>query len=271
MNEIVENNKTNISINKEILVNEIQDNLKKEILDNELIELQDVYNKLKNHVFSELESNNNNNQTPSNNPRLGMRNNSPTKKATMYLASQTSNLISLKNLKLQFLKEQTRISESKIDRQLKLLQLMKDENKENGNDITAKDVLNYLINEIRAPIPITGESIDVADSIENELFDSELDKRLSEENIEPIIESTLDKMEFSSNEDGLIFDKYNIDGDEYKFIYKKSEDKFYLVDNQGNIIQEVLENELSLSLDDTDEDNEFIKENISNTIIEEIE
>lgn len=271
MNELVQKEKNNISISisKELLVKEIEDNLKKDVLDSELKDVEDIYSTLKQHVLDELNISNNQ-PTQQTNPRLGARNNLPPKKSSMYLASQTNNLISLKNLKLQMLKEQTRISESKIDRQLKLLNLLKEEKDENDNEISAKDILNYLINEIRAPLPITGESIDVTDSIENEMYDNELDKRLSEETNEPIIEKTLEVNEFSSNEDGLIFDKYDIDGDSIRIVYNANEDKFYLIDSEGNVLENINESELNLTLDDTDENNVFIRENISGTIVEEI-
>jgi len=254
-------------IDKATLILEIEDGIKKEFIENEIVETEDLYQILKTHILAEMNSA----ATVTANPRLGLRSNPP-KKTSMYLASQTGNLIAVKNLKFQMMKEQTRMVESKIEKKIKMLAALKDNG--GGEGITAKDVLNYLINEMNTPIPITGDTIDHTDIIENEMFDDELDRRLDEEQEDldtlPPIEATLEANTFSSNVDGIIFDKYVIDGDLIKFVYNTSEDKLYLVNSEGAILEEVLEDSIKLEIDETDEDNTFIKEMISNTIVEEI-
>jgi hypothetical protein len=259
-------------IDKATLILEIEEGIKKEFIAGEIIETEDLYQILKTHIMAEMIGAN----TPqvNNSPRLGVRNNQAPKRSAMYLASQTSNLIAVKNLKFQMMKEQTRMIESKIEKKIKMLAALKDE-KGNGEGITAKDVLNYLINEMNTPIPITGDTIDHGDIIENEMFDDELDKRLEEEALNSTeevskVEPTMDKNVFSSNEDGVIFDKYDIDGDNIKFVYKSNEDKIFLVDVDGNILEEVPEENIQLEINETDPDNVFIIELISNTIVEEI-
>lgn len=264
------NDKDKPLIDKATLILEIEEGIQKEFIAGEIIETEDLYQILKTHIMAEM---NGNAAQINGNPRLGVRNQTP-KRSAMYLASQTSNLIAVKNLKFQMMKEQTRMIESKIEKKIKILAALKDE-KGNGEGITAKDVLNYLINEMNTPIPITGDTIDHGDIIENEMFDDELDKRLEEEALNSTeevstVEPTMDKNVFNSNEDGVIFDKYDIDGDNIKFIYKSNEDKIFLVDVDGNILEEVPEEEIQLEINETDPDNVFIIELISNTIVEEI-
>ena len=250
-------------IQKEDLIRKIEEEIAKEEINAELVEIEDFYKTLKKQVLEEMNGSGDA-KAPA---RLGMKQPSAARKS-MYLSSQTSNMISLKQLKFQMIKEKNRIDEVKIDKKIKLLQLISDEGG-NKEEISAQDILDYLVNHVKSPASITGEVIDMEDMVEQEMYDDELDKRLDEA-LEEETNSVEEDPKLSVKYEETIFDKYYIDGENIKFIYDTLEDKVYLVDGEYNILEEVDEDSIKLEIDEIDPDNTFLKEMVSGTIVEEV-
>lgn len=224
----------------------------------EILELDDFYGKIKKILLADLAE-----PDPSAPVRLGVK--PPAKKSAMLIASQTSNLIAIKSLKLQFMKERTRIGEDELERRLKIIIASSKDKRDDGEsgEFSGKNVLKYLISILGVSIPITGDTVSDNDILDGDFSDAELDRRLAEEDMDTPVILSNDRPQ----EDTLPPEEYEIDGENYKIILDEETLVFHLVDGDYNLIKELIIDE-DIDIDIIDEENNVIVDRKSNTLVE---
>ena len=172
----------------------------------------------------------------------------------------------MKSTKLQLLKEKARLRETKIDREIKLFLALNKNNDLDKNEITEKDVLNYLIQQGKTKASTAIGNEERNNIVEGEFIDMELEEALQElesNNEKELLVSEVENKESLEDEDIIV-----IDGDTIRIIYVLEEDKCYLI-NETEIIREMDSDEVNLEM--MDEDENIVIDTISNTTVEVIE
>lgn len=146
-----------------------------------------------------------------------------------YIASQLSNLIGIKNLKLQVLKQRESLKSSALDRAVRILTLMDKGKEDSRNELPYNQILNMMVN-MGVQLPLSKEKDMVL--LEDETnIDNELLSIMEEKNIDVIKVSTVEDV----SDTDIIPTKIFLDSEV---------GKFYLVDDEFNISTEVNEDEL---------------------------
>lgn len=261
-NENDNNDKLQIVSNNLLVDNEFDDI--EVVIDSDIGDINALYDVVNADLKEHL---GNINQTNQNQPtRLGAIRPQQKRISPVYISAQVSNLCSMKSTKLQLLKEKARLRETKIDREIKLFLALNKNNDLDKNEITEKDVLNYLIQQGKTKASTAIGNEERNNIVEGEFIDMELEEALQElesNNEKELLVSEVENKESLEDEDIIV-----IDGDTIRIIYVLEEDKCYLI-NETEIIREMDSDEVNLEM--MDEDENIVIDTISNTTVEVIE
>jgi hypothetical protein len=155
------------------------------------------------------------------------------KVSTVYIAQQIGNLIALKNLKASLLKHNNDLRTTALDRSFKVLNQINKDKKGDGNDELPLDQILDIMVSSGLQISSSGEEnlVLVGDYDESEL-DSLLDDRIQSENVKII--------DMEQTEPSTV----NSTGTE--IFYDQDEDRFYLLNSELEIVEELTEDEIDL-------------------------
>jgi hypothetical protein len=225
------------------------------LLDNEISELESLYKMSKAILIEESEVSN---SSTTSNRRLGTVD-TVKRKNFMFISNQTANLISLRKLKLDLVKQKADLKRDELDRSIKaIVQISKEENSSEEND-NPKRILDYLVNNLNINIPINAMS-----TLHNEQdMDDLLELALKENNI--IEEVKVIDTKKTKSKPKEVYKKTYLDTGNY-LVYDANEEKLYLVNDDYEVINELSEDEYNAEMID-----DQLIDTETNTIIELLE
>jgi hypothetical protein len=221
-----------------------------DLLTSELSELDDLYSLSKKLLVDEAGIN------ESNKPlRIGSQQ-ANSKRNMMFISNQTANLISLKKLKMDMIKQRSDIKRDMLDRNIKTLIQLDKKNKNNDSELSLKNIATYLINVVNTK-PASLQHVSATDAE----VDEELEALLLENN-------EFNETDINTDKDTVCeyIDTSNTESNN-KIVYVESEDEYLLVDSNYDTIRTLDIDELNLS---EDEDGNIIDLN-TKMIIEIVE
>jgi hypothetical protein len=221
-----------------------------DLLNSELSELDDLYSLSKKLLIDEAGIN------ESTKPlRIGSQQ-ANSKRNMMFISNQTANLISLKKLKMDMIKQRSDIKRDMLDRNIKTLIQLDKKGKEDDSELSLKNIATYLINVVNTK-PASLQHVSATDAE----VDEELEALLLENN-------EFNETDINTDKDTVCeyIDTSNTESNN-KIVYVESEDEYLLVDSNYDTIRTINIDELDLS---EDEDGNIIDLN-TKMIIEIVE
>jgi hypothetical protein len=221
-----------------------------DLLTSELSELDDLYSLSKKLLVDEAGIN------ESNKPlRIGSQQ-ANSKRNMMFISNQTANLISLKKLKMDMIKQRSDIKRDMLDRNIKTLIQLDKKGKDDDSELSLKNIATYLINVVNTK-PASLQHVSATDAE----VDEELEALLLENN-------EFNETDINTDKDTVCeyIDTSNTESNN-KIVYVESEDEYLLVDSNYDTIRTLDIDELNLS---EDEDGNIIDLN-TKMIIEIVE
>lgn len=221
-----------------------------DLLTSELSELDDLYSLSKKLLIDEAGIN------ESNKPlRIGSQQ-ANSKRNMMFISNQTANLISLKKLKMDMIKQRSDIKRDMLDRNIKTLIQLDKKGKDDDSELSLKNIATYLINVVNTK-PASLQHVSATDAE----VDEELEALLLENN-------EFNETDINTDKDTVCeyIDTSNTESNN-KIVYVESEDEYLLVDSNYDTIRTLDIDELNLS---EDEDGNIIDLN-TKMIIEIVE
>jgi hypothetical protein len=179
----------------------------------------------------------------------------------MFISSQTTNLISIKNLKMSLITKLSGLQQDQLDRNIRALSQIAKENKIEDSESNPTAVLDFILNNLNITIPIApalraqmglrpahdisaevdlDSIIDAEEARENEFkqektsFTAPPPKKLVKPKVEPKVEEPLYKLAYDDAGNTLV---YNVE-----------EDKMVVVDGGYEIIKELQSDEYEVDV-----------------------
>lgn len=218
-----------------ISMNEFKDN-DSSIVD-EITELEQLYSMTKTLLLDE--ANSNQSTTP---VRLGT-NTSFKKRNMMFISTQTSNLISIRQLKLNLIKQRADLKRDALDRYIKTIVHISKEGKEVGDEDNPSKILDFIVNHLNVNIGGT-----TSKAISNEDIDAILDSKLDNEVTD--VDENIVKVEKKKSKKITLTHKLEYDNDGNILAYMASEEKLYVVTPNYDLIKELSEDEYDAQEDE---------------------
>jgi len=241
----------------------------------DIAELDMLYSKLSVHTLNLINIQDSGEQDSGKPARMGTNAAKPVKRPSpVYVASQISNMISLKNLTLSYLKQKVDLKDSRLDRATKIISQIKKAGGD-GEGISEAEIFKFLLklnseNKTKKSVSQSeGTVIEHEDDVDLD-FDAIMDQRLlgvdeiptnadintAAEHIKnaetAIVENDIEEEE-DVNKD-IPLDKIPM-RDDYKFYLEMDEEEnitgCYLIDSEYNVVKEIDDVDiLDLTLDE---------------------
>lgn len=222
-------------------------------LNKEIAEIDQLYQRTSKHTMALMDAQEGN--EPSTPRRMGTA--EPKKVSPMYISTQITNLISMKNLKLSLLKHGKDLKESRLDRAFKIVnQIQKDKaNGSGAGGIPAAEILKFLL-QSNVRLPSIGGNIQRDAGETEEESEEKMLARLEaaekdEATKEPVNNTLLDHrktpqpiVEEPKIEEELETPEVEDDGE--ILFYAEGDQQYYIVDKQYNVIREVTSEEVDV-------------------------
>jgi hypothetical protein len=124
----------------------------KALLGQEMQEVDELFSTVKELLMEEVNAGK---ASPTDRPmRLGTAA-PPKKRNMMFISSQTTNLISIKNLKMSLINKTSALQADMLDRNIRTLTQISKDNKGEGEGIGGGAILDFLINNLNINIPVS--------------------------------------------------------------------------------------------------------------------
>jgi hypothetical protein len=283
--------KAEISLRDIIAQNEFT--ASKSLLEREIEEADELFGMIKTMVLEEVGTNKA--QDDGRPARMGTVNAAPKKRNMMFISSQTTNMISLKNLKMSLINKLTGLQTDQLDRNIRALTQMAKDDKNLNEANNPAAVLDFLMNNLNITIPISPkmrEEMQIRDEADDE---DDLDriiemeekaksapkqlatsfteappepKRPKKEVTQEALEAedepapTPKKKAKKKKEEPVFTPVYNDEG--HLLVYNQDEEKVYVVTDGYDIVRELTSEEYKLDM----KDDGTIVDLLTNTIIE---
>lgn len=239
-------------LRKILLSNEFDDAISE--FNDEIKELEGLYSKVKNHTITMMDVLDGEDSAT---PRRMNTVENKKKVSPMYITAQTSNLIALKNLKINMFKQKNDLYQSKLDRAFKIVNQMTKDKKESdsGGDLPYSSILGMLLNAgIKIPISQGHEQSRALLQNNESAIDQELDDIIQSEGIETIdlsmANSKSKAITMGENGDSQDIEEAEFTDVPTQIYYDAAEDKLYLVTDAFSIIKEITQDEVEVEEQD---------------------
>lgn len=240
-------------LRKILLSNEFDDAIGE--FNNEIAELETLYSRVKTHTITMMDVLDGEDSAA---PRRMNTIETKKKVSPMYITAQTSNLIALKNLKINMFKQKNDLYQSKLDRAFKIVNQMTKDKKENdsGGDLPYSSILGMLLNAgIKVPISQGHEQSRALLRSNEKDIDQELDDVIESEGIE-----TIDLAMANSKSKAITMGENGDSEDDVadaefsdvptQIYYDAAEDKLYLVTDAFSIVKEITQDQVEVEEQD---------------------
>jgi hypothetical protein len=153
-----------------ILENEFEE--MERMIKNEMVEVENLYTDTRRHLQDFVGTREGARR------RLGTAAGQSSRSGNVFISDQTSNLVSMKSLRLQQVKALVALRDSRLNRDLRVItEIRKAKDAEGGGrDVPASTIVQYLIRNVNVRLPITGGS----DAIIEGNFTKDIDAALLE-------------------------------------------------------------------------------------------
>lgn len=200
------------------------------LLDLEIQELESLYAMSKKYLLEEAGM-----STGTGPKRLGTVE-AGRRKNFMFISTQTANLISMRKLKMDLVKQKADLKRDELDRSIKTLVQISKDDKSNEEENSPSKILDFIINNLNVNIPMAS-----APRLENEdEVDSLLDAALGVDTPPPPAEPAPKKKDKKKNKPTR-----NYRGGDEILVYSQGEDKTYLATEDYEVIREMDAGEIS--------------------------
>lgn len=240
------------------------------LLKNEITEIDSLFTMTKKMLIDEVGSNDAVDAASNKPQRMGTVQAAPKRRNMMFISSQTTNLISMRNLKLQLIKQQSTLKQNMLDRNIRALSEIAKKN-EGGDGDNTQALLDFVLNNLNLNIPVSpqqrqmfnlkplnhGNVDDELDSVLDAAEDVEVKVKQVEHSAPPKLKKKVDPLQ----------PKVTYGATTNLLVYQGSEDKVFIVTMDYDMVRELTTDEYEL---DMREDGTIV-DTKSNTIIEVME
>ena len=237
------------------------------LLDSEITELESLYAMSKGILLDEAQI-----ATNSTQPKRIGTNEASKKKNMMFIATQTANLISIRKLKMDLVRQKADLKRDELDRSIKTLVQITKENKGGDDEGSPKRVLDFLINHLNIHLPNPYQpvqnEVDVDAALEAQLLQGAAPEHTkpAQQDIQDAILSDIG-IYTDGEPDGADGYKTVYDEDGNILVYNSDEDKVYVVTPEYDLVRELSEGEYEAEMT---EDGQLV-DTVTGTIIEVLE
>lgn len=174
----------------------------------------------------------------------------------VFISNQTSNLISIKNHKLNLLKTMNDIKKSIIDLKIKEFNLNSKNNSINDN---TQQIINEIYNKM-----LNGNTQEL---LETTINNSINDENLSEEDIDKLLENRLKEINGNDNKENSNNEEINENDNTTDEDSEKEYYKYRIVIQDDGYVPLIVDDDYNLIEDENDEDYKELKEIADNIVI----
>ena len=230
------------------------------LLDSEITELESLYSMSKQILMDEA----NGGASSAAPKRLGTVD-AGKKKNFMFIANQTANLISIRKLKMELVRQKADLKRDELDRSIKALVQIAKEAKSGDDEGNPKRVLDFLINNLNINIPIGPSPMLRNEADVDALLERTLEDAGFGSSKEKVVDAEILETIESAGEESQYVREYN--GTDDILVYNPDGEKVYVVTKDYEIVRELSEDEYDAEIL---EDGTFV-DTLTNTIIEILE
>ena len=205
------------------------------LLEQEIEELESLY-RMSKGILQDEANPNGGSTAPK---RLGT-NGAAVKRNMLFIAQQTGNLINIRKLKMDIIRQKADLKRDELDRSIKALVQIAKEGRMDNDEGSPKKVLEFLVNHLNISLPMSSphsKSIqseeDVDAALEAVLEGNVIDAEFTEEPEQPVSRASKKAQDYGTDYDG----KGNF------LVYSNSEERLWLVGVDYEVIRELEDGE----------------------------
>jgi hypothetical protein len=199
------------------------------LLEQEIEELESLYKMSKGILQNEANPNGD-----STSPKRLGTNGAAVKRSMLFIAQQTGNLINIRRLKMDIIRQKADLKRDELDRNIKALVQIAKEGRMDNDESSPKKVLEFLVNHLNISLPMLSPHSKSIQSEED--VDAALDALLDGDGIDTEFTEELPKTSALNRMKDYGTD---YDGKGNFLVYSSSEEKLWLVDSDYEVICEL--------------------------------